>query len=261
MPVRNMLNDSLTYVDQMKILWKQKSFQDRRKLAGEEYLSRFSKADRLYPVISIVFYYDLKKWDGATELYEMFGFGTGSEEERLMRRYIPNYHINLIDAGNIAMPGRFRTDLQQTFGMLKYREDKAKLRKYINQNREYFGNIDRETYQAFREFLHSEKVMKEQIGENGKEDHIDMCKALDDLYADGVEEGREKGLEEGLEKGQMLTVISQVQKKYLRGKAIEQTADELEEEYSLIERIYKVVSEEPDADRERIFEKLKENGI
>ena len=60
MPVRNMLNDSLTYVDQMKILWKQKSFQDRRKLAGEEYLSRFSKADRLYPVISIVFYYDLK---------------------------------------------------------------------------------------------------------------------------------------------------------------------------------------------------------
>ena len=48
-----------------------------------------------------------------------------------------------------------------------------------------------------------------------------MCKALDDLYADGVEEGREKGLEE---------------------------------EYSLIERIYKVVSEEPGADRERIFE-------
>ena len=67
-----------------------------------------------------------------------------------------------------AMAGRFRTDLQQTFGMLKYREDKAKLRKYINQNREYFGNIDRETYQAFREFLHSEKVASVYKGQYGR---------------------------------------------------------------------------------------------
>lgn len=251
MPVRNMLSDSLTYVDQMKVLWKQKSPEDRKGISGEEYLSRFAKEDRLYPVITIVFYYDLKQWDGTVDLYGMFGLGTGSEEEILMRRYIPNYHINLVDAGNIALPDRFHSDLQQTFGMLKYRGDKEKLKEYINQNKEYFGNIDWETYQAFREFLHSEKVMREQMSGNEKEEHIDMCKALEDLYADGVEEG--------VEKGQMLTLISQVQKKYHRGKSLEQTADELEEEIPVIERIYKAVAEKPEADQERIFEKLKEN--
>ncbi len=257
MPVRNMLNDSLTYMDQMKALWKQKSPRDRKKLTGEGYLSRFTKEDRLYPVVTIVFYYDVKKWDGAVDLHGMFGVGrdSGSGNASLMRQYIPNYHINLVDAGNIAMPDCFRTDLQQTFGMLKYREDKEKLKKYINENRKYFGNIDRETYQAYREFLHSEKVMKEHMAGNGKEDHIDMCKALEDLYADGVEEGMEKGME----KGQMLTLISIVKKKFLRGKSLEQMADELEEEIPVIERIYKAVAEEPEADQETIFGKLKEN--
>lgn len=242
MPVRNMLSDSLTYVEQMRTIWKQKTPEERKKLTGEEYLSRFQKEDCLYPVITIVFYYDLKKWDGAVDLYSMFQFGP--EEEKLFGTYIPNYHINLVDAGNVSATERFRSDLQQVFGMLKYRSEKEKLRKYMDENRQYFGNIDQETYQAFRAFLHSEKMLKDRTVKEGKEAHIDMCKALEDLYADGVE------------KGHILTLISMVQKKYLRGRSLKETAEELEEDMSAVEEIYNIVAENPQAAQKTIFEKL-----
>ena len=41
-----------------------------------------------------------------------------------------------------------------------------------------------------------------------------MCKALEDLYQDGVEEGIEKGLEEGLEKGIKVLVQDYIEEGY-----------------------------------------------
>ena len=41
-------------------------------MTGEEFLSRFRRGDKIYPVITLVFYYDVKKWDGAVNLYGMF---------------------------------------------------------------------------------------------------------------------------------------------------------------------------------------------
>ena len=79
----------------------------------------------------------------------------------------------------------FRTDLQQVFGMLKYRGEKEKLQRYMQENRDYFGQVDVETYQALGAFLYSGKKLKEVV-DSGEEEQIDMCKALDDIYADGV---------------------------------------------------------------------------
>lgn len=61
----------------------------------------------------------------------------------------------------------------------------------------------------------------------------------------------------GKERGRSFALISQVQKKLDKGKSISQIAEELEEEVPVIERIYKAVAEEPEADLEIIFEKLK----
>ena len=95
---------------------------------------------------------------------------------------------------------RFHTDLQPILGMLKYRGRKEELRDYIYQNRAYFGHVDQATYRAVGELLHSKKVWN-QVAEAEKEGEIDMCQALEELYADGVEEGRREGLKEGVEKG------------------------------------------------------------
>lgn len=45
-----------------------------------------------------------------------------------------------------------------------------------------------DTYYVIREFLHSEKVLKVIEG-NKREEPVDMCKALQDLYDEGIEKG------------------------------------------------------------------------
>lgn len=106
----------------------------------------------------------------------------------LEERIVPNYRINLVDVGNMEDIKRFKTDLQKIFGMLQYRGQMQELKNYIKENEDYFRNIDIETYQAAREFLHSKKMLKAyKTKQNGK-GKIDMCKALEDLYNSGIEQ-------------------------------------------------------------------------
>ena len=143
---------------------------------------------------------EIKRKQGAVELYDMFQIDPSLKETEVLKRYIPNYRINLIDAGRVADITRFHTDLQQVFGMLKYREDKENLKSYMLKNRDYFGQVDVETYQALGVFLCSENKLKEII-DPGEEERIDMCKALDDIYADGVKDGERTGKIAGRKEG------------------------------------------------------------
>lgn len=216
MPVRSMLNDSLTYTDQIREIWRQHEKERKKqgssgrktaeqKLTQEEYLSRFRKNDRIFPVINLVFYYDLQQWDGAKDLYDMFHLEGELEDREFLQNLIPNYRINLLDAGNVETPKRFHSDLQQIFGMLKCRGDKNAMREYLHQNRQYFERIDVETYQAVREFMHSERVMKDMTNSR-KGTRINMCKALEDIYEEGREEGREEGKEIGRREEQLILI-------------------------------------------------------
>ena len=58
--------------------------------------------------------------------------------------------------------------------------------------------MDEETYQAIREFLHSERILKGQIKKEEGKETVDMCKALEDLYNDGIEQGIVRGMIERL---------------------------------------------------------------
>lgn len=197
MPVRTMLYDGLSYIDQMREIWKE---QDKKGISQEEFLSRFRKEDTLYPIITIVFYYGEKEWDASKDLHSMIDKNLPTELWEMIKAYIPNYHINIIDPNNIRDFERFQTDLQVVLGMLQYRNDKSELLKYVMQHKEYFECVDQDTYNAIREFMNSEKVLKTIIGEK-EEVTVDMCKALQDLFDEGIEQGIEKGIEKGMEQG------------------------------------------------------------
>ena len=79
--------------------------------------------------------------------------------------------------------------------MLKYKNNKKDLAQYVQSNKSYFGNLDVDSYNAAKALLGSQQYLKSEEQVNGG---IDMCKALEDLYQDGVNEGIEKGLEQGL---------------------------------------------------------------
>jgi len=191
MPVRNMIYDGLTYADQINQLWKQHCGKDE-KITKEEFLSHMTKDERLNPVITIVFYYGEKKWDGGVSLYDMLKKSEYPLVNEVMKKYISDYHINLIDASRFENLQVFRTDLQLILGMLKYRSEKKELVNYIRQNKNYFGKLDYDTYHAVIAFLNSEKKLHQIMKNDAGKEEIDMCKALEDLYEEGMEKGIEK---------------------------------------------------------------------
>ena len=195
MTVRNMLYDSLSYAGQIQQLWKEREKEEKQKMTAPEFLSKWKKDDRLVPVITLVFYYDTEQWDGSTDLHGMLQWGEGNQE--LLREYVPNYRINLVDAGNLEHLERFQSDLQEILGMLKCRGNKKELLDYMNKRESYFRNVDEETYQVMREFLHSEKMLKENVERIEGKETVDMCKALDEWYNDGIEQGIERGMIRG----------------------------------------------------------------
>ena len=150
--------------------------------------------------------YDVDRWDGSKDLYGMLQWSEDEKKNTVLKEYVPNYRINLIDAGNLEHLERFKSDLQEVLGMIQCRGDKESLLKYINDRKEYFQNVDEETYYVIREFLHSERMLKENIEKSQGKETVDMCKALEDLYNEGIECGMERGMTCGMVKGVVETL-------------------------------------------------------
>ncbi len=225
MPVRKMLYDSLSYVEQTKEIWESHQInQEQEKMSNAEYLSRFKKDDKLVPVITAVFYYGTKEWDGSVDLYGMFPDNDFLEND-VMRKYIPNYWINLINVDSIDDIECFRTDLKEIFGMMKCRKDERALVDYMNANEDYFRHVDGETYRAIGELLQSKQILEKSVSKEEMECEKDMCKALEDLYQHGKRDGEDKKLRE------------QVEKKLKKGFEISEIAEMLEEDEDTISRI------------------------
>ena len=66
----------------------------------------------------------------------------------------------------------------------------------------------------------------------------------------------EDGIKKGLKKGEMTKLISQVMKKAKKGLSPEETAEVLEEDLTVISRIYNAVKEHPDMDEDGIYRQL-----
>lgn len=131
---------------------------------------------------------------------------------------------------NVILP----EDLQVILTMLKYRKDKDGLRNYVNQNKKFFQKVDHETSQAMKAFLN----MKHIPGETeNKEETINMCKAIQEMYDDGVRDGMKRGIQQGRDD----LLKEKVKRKLQKQKSLEQIADELEEDVKVIRKIIKEV--------------------
>ena len=131
---------------------------------------------------------------------------------------------------NVILP----EDLQVILTMLKYRKDKDGLRNYVNENKKFFQKVDHETSQAMKAFLN----MKHIPGETeNKEEAINMCEAIQEMYDDGVRDGMQQGIQQGRDD----LLKEKVKRKLQKQKPLEQIADELEEDVNVIRKIIKEV--------------------
>lgn len=223
MVIRNMLSESLSYHKQ----WKQMRLRhDRKKdlkIGSDEFFSGMARDEKFVPVITLVVYCGTEhRWDGAKCLYEVL------DVDDEVKAYVTNYKLNLYDCHEHDAFDEYHTGLRQLFEAVRYGSDKEQLKRVMEENKEIYNNIDRDT----KELL--EVVAKVRIPEGYKvmrngEERFEVCKAFADYRLEGKLEGK---LEEKQEHFIML-----VCKKLQKNKPAEIIAEEVEEELSDVERI------------------------
>ena len=188
MPVRTMLYDSLSYIEQLKVLWNKFDDDEKRGISANEFFSRFRRDDKISPVVTIVFYHGNEVWDGATELYQMLDVQENAEIKEMLEKYVPNYKINLLDISDVDNVDRFQTDLHIIFDMIKCRKDKDKMHLCKDTHKEELSHMDVETAYVMKMLLNVNVL--EDIDKYKKEEEVDMCKAFDDMLKEERMEGR-----------------------------------------------------------------------
>jgi len=78
-------------------------------------------------------------------------------------------------------------------GVIKYRNDKIKMKRYIFEHDEYFRNLDYESGIVYEQVLNIGRLIDKNVVKEGE--NADMCKAIQDMYNDAKQEGLEQGLD------------------------------------------------------------------
>ena len=67
-----------------------------------------------------------------------------------------------------------------------------------------------------------------------------------------------RGRKDGIQKGELLKLITLVQKKREKGESVDKIAEDLLEDIDIVEKIYNVLNEHPEKDRDEIYDFLME---
>ena len=106
-----MLYDVLGYVAECKALG---ATQESEEWTVDEFLSKLSKGTRLTPIFTIVLYVAEKEWDGPKSMYDML------ELDERLKKYVPDYPLNLIDMGHCQMSNFKVKELEDLFYTMNY---------------------------------------------------------------------------------------------------------------------------------------------
>ncbi len=189
MPVRNLIYDALQYGRQIRNT-SVRHKANHTHLTHSEYLSGFRKEDKLTPVITLVLYFGVDKWDGPRSIHEMLD----TSDSRLLK-YVQDYSINLIEPAGIAPTelDKFSTSLREVLGYIKYSNDKNSLLSFITEKSDMIIDVDAARVINVMTKTHID------IPDDVKE--VNMCKAIEDLINDSRAEGRNQGIAEGRNQG------------------------------------------------------------
>ncbi len=193
MPLRTMEYDVREYARQVAAI--RKKVRRKEKLTAAEFLSGFTKEDRLHPCVTFVLYYG-DDWDGGCELHDLLDFTNIPEQ---LKALVNNYKIHLIEIKKIQDTGVFRTDLKQVFDFIRYSKDKQKLRELV-ENDDTYQCLDEDAYDMVALYTNSTELM-EQKNHNKKGNGVNMCQAIKEMLQDERAEGHAEGRAEGHAEG------------------------------------------------------------
>ena len=193
MPVRGLLYDALRYTRQCKEIENQHRTAHDLK-GSDEFLSGFTKDDKIKPVMTAVIYYGEKSWDGPISLGDMM------EIPDPFKRFFHNQQINLIQVNGARQYDFKNQDNQDFFQLINT----------FYQNNKFFDmesfrdeNADRDVYwetiAAVGAVTGSTKLIDYAYSHKGG--RLNMYAALENLEKQVEERGMQKGMQKGIEKG------------------------------------------------------------
>ena len=124
-----------------------------------------------------------------------------SEVPERFKTYIPNYQIHVLDVCHTPDERllEFPKDIATMFLTIKYRDNLQNLKEVLKTIPE-IENIEEDTYDVMWNFLDKRMLeLKENV--QNEDGGINMCGAVDQMIAEGMERGMERGLAQGMERG------------------------------------------------------------
>ena len=124
-----------------------------------------------------------------------------SEVPERFKTYIPNYQIHVLDVCHIPDEWllEFPKDIATMFLTIKYRDNLQNLKEVLKTIPE-IENIEEDTYDVMWNFLDKRMLeLKENV--QNEDGGINMCGAVDQMIAEGMERGLAQGMERGLAQG------------------------------------------------------------
>lgn len=176
MPVKNLIYDALNYGQQVDHLAKE--HRRKRDVSGDEFLSGFSKTDKIRPVITLTIYFGADRWDAPRCLMDMM---YPLPEE--VRKYVNDYRLNLIVPSEIRDFSMFSTELKNVLEFIALSENKDALGALENDSS--YEHLSVETVGLINECTSANFLIQE------GEKEVNMCNGLRQLREEGREEGRE----------------------------------------------------------------------
>lgn len=186
MVVRNMLYDALNYSSQVDSCAKE--HRRKKDISDEEFLSGFTKADTLHPVITVTIYWNYGTWDGARSLHELFDV-----KDKHILKYVPDYKLNLIVPEEIEDFEKFQTELGPLLEFISFASTKEGIQKVLEEKKERWSVLGNEEIDLLNTCLDAKLEITEDVteGENNK-----VCKGIEEYAemrkAEGKAEGEER---------------------------------------------------------------------
>lgn len=184
----------------------------------------------------------------------------GGRKATKLKKLLNDNHIVLLDVKRFAHPKKLRTDLRETFSIIKYSSDKEKLNAYIKSHSEELKELPEDAFDFIAYTTGSMKLMKLKNDSKTEKGGYDVCKAIQDMMDDsqergekigekrgikigkeiGEERGRQRGIRigevRGEKTGRSTTIIQYINANFAEGRLAEQIVENLIRYFALSKR-------------------------
>jgi hypothetical protein len=227
--VKNMIYDAIDYGSQV-ISTSRRHRTSKDYNSGAEFLSGFTKEDKLIPIITLTIYWGADKWDAPRSLHEMFR----EEDREEFGRFVSDYKLNLIVPSEIEDFEKFSTELGGVLEVIKSSHNEDDMNKVIERNHK-FEEVSNDVISILNTFT----GLNLKVNMEGEKSN--MCKAWEDHKR----------------RGELELLTRQVLRKLQKNKSVEEIVAELEEDENMIKNIVKTAeSFSPDYDIDKIVNVL-----